>query len=230
MSFLLRTSRTATHICRSYRITLQQQPIQPRYASTVILDSSNICQITEKEKEITGQVNPVKGGPTAQAQKHVGEQLNSQNIADITKGEKKITGQDQPVKDGPTSKVQSILSQDRGRGRDVDIGSSSSSTTTSNQAVNASTSASTSGSSSASGVLDSATISKITDAEKKITGSDGPVKGGPTAQAQKHAGEPISSEALSDITAGEKEIAGDRLKGGPTSVAQSELGKSRNQS
>ena len=172
-------------------------------------------------------MNLVKGGPTAQAQKHVGEQLNAQNIADITKGEKKITGQDQPVKDGPTGKVQSMLSQ--AMGRDVDAGSNSSSST-SNQAAKASTSASSNGSSPASGVLDSATISKITDAEKRITGSDGPVKGGPTAQAQKHAGEPISSEALSDITAGEKQVAGDRLKGGPTSVAQSELGKSRNES
>ena len=77
-------------------------------------------------------------------------------------------------------------------------------------------------------MLDSATISKITDAEKKITGTDEQAKGGPTAQAQKHAGEPISSEALSDMTAGEKKVAGGRLKGGPTSTAQSELGKSRN--
>ena len=229
MSFLMRTSRNTAHICRSCRITLQQQPFQPRHASTVKLDSSTISQITEKEKEITGQVNPVKGGPTAQAQKHVGEQLNSQNIADITKGEKKITGQDQPVKDGPTSAVQSMLSQSQSQGQNASAGSSSSSTSTVNSAANASASTGPSGStSSASGVLDSATISKITDAEKKITGSDGPVKGGPTAQAQKHAGEPISSEALSDITAGEKDVAGERLKGGPTSVAQSELGKSRN--
>lgn len=53
--------------------------------------------------------------------------------------------------------------------------------------------------------------------------------GGPTAQAQKHVGEKISSENLSDITAGEKAITGgERIKGGPTSTAQSELSKSQN--
>lgn len=61
-----------------------------------------------------------------------------------------------------------------------------------------------------------------------MTGEHQPTKGGPTAQAQKHAGEPITSEALHDITEGEKKVSGgDRVKGGPTSTAQSELGKSR---
>ena len=77
-------------------------------------------------------------------------------------------------------------------------------------------------------MLDSATISSITEAEKKITGSDEPVKGGPTAQAQRHANEPINSQNLHDITEGEKKITGgQRVKGGPTATAQSELGKSR---
>ena len=40
-------------------------------------------------------------------------------------------------------------------------------------------------------------------------------------------GEKITSEALHDITEGEKKVAGERVKGGPTSAAQSELGKSR---
>ena len=88
---------------------------------------------------------------------------------------------------------------------------------------------STSPSAPATGTFDSATISKITAAEKEITGADGPVKGGPTAQAQKHAGEKITSEALRDITEGEKKITGERTKGGPTSAAQSELGRARNQ-
>ena len=83
------------------------------------------------------------------------------------------------------------------------------------------------GSAPSSGILDSSTISKITAAEKELTGKDSPVKGGPTAQAQKRAGEPITSEALHDITEGEKNIAGERVGGGPTSTAQSELGKSR---
>lgn len=53
------------------------------------------------------------------------------------------------------------------------------------------------------------------------------MKGGPTAQAQKHAGEPINASTLHDITEGEKAVAGDRVKGGPTATAQSELAKSR---
>jgi hypothetical protein len=216
MSFLMRTSRNAARVCHSCRIT--QQSIQARYASTV-LDSANISKITEKEKEITGQVSPVKGGPTVQAQKHVGERLNSRNISDITKGEKKITGQDQPVKDGPTGAAQSMLSQNNGGANTSGTPSSTISRAGNTRGKPSNT---------ASGVLDSATISKITDAERKITGSDEPARGGPTAQAQKHAGEPISSEALSDITTGEKKVAGDRLKGGPTSTAQSELGKGRN--
>lgn len=78
------------------------------------------------------------------------------------------------------------------------------------------------------GTLDSSTISKITDAEKKITGQDEPIKGGPTAQAQSRSGEPITSEALHDITEGEKKVTGgERVKGGPTSTAQSELAQSR---
>ena len=69
---------------------------------------------------------------------------------------------------------------------------------------------------------DSQTISQVTQKEKEITGSEQPVKGGPTAQAQKHVGKTLGSEVISDITKGEKEITGgERVKGGPTSVAQS---------
>lgn len=56
------------------------------------LNSENISKITEAEKQITGSDQPVKGGPTAQAQSHVGETINSETLSDITKGEKKITG------------------------------------------------------------------------------------------------------------------------------------------
>ena len=35
---------------------------------STILNSENISKITEKEKELTGEARPVKGGPTAQAQ------------------------------------------------------------------------------------------------------------------------------------------------------------------
>lgn len=78
-----------------------------------------------------------------------------------------------------------------------------------------------------SGKLDSETISRITHAESQLTGQAEPIAGGPTAQAQKHAGEPINSQTLHDITEGEKKVAGDRVKGGPTATAQSELSKSR---
>lgn len=77
------------------------------------------------------------------------------------------------------------------------------------------------------GTLDGQTISEINAAEKDLTGQSAPAKGGPTAQAQKHAGEPINAQTLHDITEGEKKVAGDRVKGGPTATAQSELAKSR---
>lgn len=75
------------------------------------LDSNTISQITAKEKELTGSDQPVKGGPTAQAQKHVGKQLDSSIVSDITKGEQKITKDDGPVQDGPSSLAQSMLTQ-----------------------------------------------------------------------------------------------------------------------
>ncbi len=67
--------------------------------------------MTEEEKKITGQDNPVKGGPTAQAQKHANQPLSSEVIHDITKGEEKITGNPNPVQSGPTSTAQSILTK-----------------------------------------------------------------------------------------------------------------------
>lgn len=194
---LARSSRNATRIPASFRVMSTK------------LDAENISKITQKEKEVTRQEQPVKGGPTAQAQKHAGEGLGSKTISAITKGEKNITGGER-VKGGPTSTAQRILT----------IGGNTSDESTTNT-----TSAS---SDPASGFLDSATISKITATEKSLTGSDNPTKGGPTSQAQKHLGEPITSEALHDITEGEKRVTGgERVKGGPTSTAQSELGRAR---
>lgn len=77
------------------------------------------------------------------------------------------------------------------------------------------------------GKLDGSVISEINAAESDLTGQKAPVKGGPTAQAQKHANEPINASTLHDITEGEKAVAGDTVKGGPTATAQSELAKSR---
>jgi hypothetical protein len=190
-----KTNDLSNHFTRPFSITA---------AMAAKVDATFISQITAAEKLMTGSDEPVKGGPTAKAQQHVGQNLTSQVIHDITEGEKLITGTDEPFKGGPTSVAQSTLS-----------GSNSSS----NMGANTS---------SASGTLDSATLHKITEAEKNLTGQARPIKGGPTAQAQSHAKEPITSEVLHDITEGEKKITGgERVKGGPTSQAQSELGKSR---
>ncbi|RYO36453.1 hypothetical protein AA0111_g2991 [Alternaria arborescens] len=171
---------------------------------SVQVDSNFISQITAAEKLITGKDEPAKGGPTAKAQQHAGQNLTAQVIHDITEGEKLLTGKAEVMQGGPTSIAQSALT--------------SGSSTSTNNANN----------SSASGKLDSETLSKITEAEKKLTGKAQPVAGGPTAQAQSHAKEPITSEALHDITEGEKKVTGgERVKGGPTSTAQSELAKSR---
>jgi hypothetical protein len=77
----------------------------------------------------------------------------------------------------------------------------------------------------ASSKVDSETISKITEREATLSGSNQPTPGGPTAQAQKHAGEPLSGEVVSDITQGEKAITGrdGAVKGGPSAFVQSEL-------
>jgi hypothetical protein len=77
-------------------------------ASNQTLNSDTISKITEKEKDITGQVDPVKGGPTAQAQKHADETINPQAVADITKGEQKITGKGGPTAGGPAATAQSM--------------------------------------------------------------------------------------------------------------------------
>lgn len=175
------------------------------------IDLAFISRITAAEKNITKKDEPKKGGPTAAAQSHVGQELTAQVIHDITMGEREITGNDRPVQNGPTSVAQSILTGGSG---------ASNTSSSSNSKFNSNAQP--------TGRLDSDTISKITQEEKKITGKDGPVTGGPTAQAQKHANQPITSEALHDITEGEKKITGgERVKGGPTSAAQSELGKSR---
>jgi hypothetical protein len=183
-------------------------------ASTVV-DSHFLSQITAAEKLLTKQDEPVKNGPTARAQSHVGQPLTTQIVHDITMGERNITGHEGPVQNGPTAVAQSYLSQSAG-------------TNNTNASTNTNSTTNANAGGPASGVLDSATISKITAKEKQLTGSENPAQGGPTARAQQHAGEPISSQALHDITEGEKKITGgERVKGGPTSTAQSELAKSR---
>ncbi|KAH7350445.1 hypothetical protein BKA66DRAFT_516408 [Pyrenochaeta sp. MPI-SDFR-AT-0127] len=182
------------------------------------VNSHFLSRIAAAEKTLTNSDQPVKNGPTARAQSHVGKELDAEVIRAITEGEKSITGSEKPVKGGPTSVAQSILtsgSSADGEGRST--------------AARTSSSKSRSTDGPHTGVLDSNTLSKIAQAEKELTGEERPIRGGPTAKAQHHANEPITSQALHDITEGEKKITGgERVKGGPTSTAQSELGKSRN--
>ncbi|KAL5113924.1 hypothetical protein ACEQ8H_008207 [Pleosporales sp. CAS-2024a] len=207
MSFLLRTARLpfSTLPCKAQTFTTTR-------TLALKIDSSFISAMTAAEKTLTKSDEPVKGGPTAAAQSHVGQELTSQIVHDITMGERKITGKEGPTTNGPTSVAQKMLS-----------GGGSSSTNKASSTNNSNANAGQH-----SGRLDSDTLSKITEKEKQLTGEDGPVPGGPTAKAQAHANEPITSQALHDITEGEKKITGgERVKGGPTSAAQSELGKSR---
>jgi hypothetical protein len=194
---------------------ISQKTFSTTLRLSITIDSDLLSQITAAEKTLTNKDGPITDGPTARAQKHVGQQLTSQVIHEITEAEKAITGSSGPTKGGPTAVAQGILTKEGGAGVKA-----SSSNSTSNSTSNASQQH--------NGKLDSSTIHEITEAEKNITGQEQPVQGGPTAKAQQHANEPITSEALHDITEGEKKITGgERVKGGPTSKAQSELGKSR---
>ena len=109
MSFLYRASMHSSRAARSHRVTPSRLFSMSPSNLSANLDSNNISKIAEAEKQITGQDNPVRGGPTAQAQSHAGQPINSEALRDITEGEKKITGQDRPVKGGPTAAAQSIL-------------------------------------------------------------------------------------------------------------------------
>ncbi|KAI2464317.1 hypothetical protein F4781DRAFT_439711 [Annulohypoxylon bovei var. microspora] len=66
-------------------------------------------------------------------------------------------------------------------------------------------------------------ISKIVAKEKELTGENRPVASGPTAQAQKHANEPVTGKVISDIAQGEKHVTsrGVPIHGGPAAFAQS---------
>jgi hypothetical protein len=194
---------------RAFKPLVRNRAFTTTRSTLIAVDSDFLSQITAAEKLITKKDGPVQNGPTARAQAHVGSELTSKIIHDITLGERSITGQEGPVPDGPTSIAQRFMSNNSTFANSSHTLTSTSSTTT-------------------SGKLDSNIISRITEKEKKITGHDHAVKDGPTAKAQQHANEPITSEALHDITEGEKKVTGrERVKGGPTSVAQSALGKSR---
>lgn len=92
------------------RVRITHSRLSSRTMSSTV-DSDLMSKMTEEEKKITGQNNPVRGGPTAQAQSHANQPLSAEVIHDITKGEEKITGNPSPVKGGPTSTAQSILTK-----------------------------------------------------------------------------------------------------------------------
>ncbi|KAJ4350808.1 hypothetical protein N0V95_004421 [Ascochyta clinopodiicola] len=224
MSFLLRTTRFIASTTPRFTTPITQRALSTTLRMSATIDSNLLSQITAAEKTLTNKEGPIPNGPTARAQKHVGQQLTAQVISEITEAEKEITGSANPAKGGPTAVAQKILTNEG-----ATDSSSNGAPITSNADPNQTSSNGPSGSEQHDGTLNSATLHKITEAEKEITGEDRPVKGGPTAKAQQHAKEPITSEVLHDITEGEKKITGgERVKGGPTSQAQSELGKSRN--
>lgn len=213
MAFLYRLTRSLPSTTRAIpSFTICHFTTTP--SPFIKVDSSFISRITAAEKTLTNSDEPTKGGPTAKAQAHVGQELTREVVSDITAGEKVITNSDEPVQGGPTSVAQSALTESNASG----ISNASSQTQNNNQNQNQNQNRSQTQSAEHNGKLDSATLSKITDAEKQLTGKDGPVPGGPTAKAQKHANEKITSEVLSEITEGEKKVTGgERVKGGPTS-------------
>lgn len=76
------------------------------------VESETISEITQKEKELTGQADPVKGGPTAQAQRHVHQGIaDGRVVSDIAKGEEAITHNGAPVAGGPAATAQSQAAQ-----------------------------------------------------------------------------------------------------------------------
>lgn len=71
------------------------------------VESDVISEVNKKEKELTGQPDPVKGGPTAQAQSHVHEKLSGGSVvSDVAKGEDSITHNGAPVAGGPAATAQ----------------------------------------------------------------------------------------------------------------------------
>lgn len=86
------------------------------------LDSETISNITRKENELTGTSDPVKGGPTAQAQKHARENISdSQVVGDIVKGEDNITRHGGPVAGGPGAYVMSEATNQGGNAVSRDL-------------------------------------------------------------------------------------------------------------
>ncbi|KAK6349459.1 hypothetical protein TWF696_005743 [Orbilia brochopaga] len=197
------------------------------------IDSSTVSKITQAEKDLTGLDGPVAGGPTARAQQHVGEAITASVLHDITEGEKSVTMDGSgPVKGGPTAVAQSELAKaikegeitPPSRGGPPPDTPSPISLSTVYTPTGEQTTRPTPGA-----TLDPPTISRIHDAERKITGEFDAAPGGPTDAAKRHAGEKIDGAVLREVVEGEKRVTGldSGVKGGPAGVAQSILSKSR---
>lgn len=121
------SGRTSTHLSNPH--TLLKTPLDTQKSSfhasrsfasrsstmaNRTVESQDISEITNREKTLTGQDDPVKGGPTAQAQRHVHDRISSGSvISDIAKGEEAITHNGAPVAGGPAAAAQSQAAQAR---------------------------------------------------------------------------------------------------------------------
>lgn len=103
---LSRNIATTTTTTKSSRLYTTSAPASMAQRS---LDPQTISEITHKESEaLTGQPQPVRGGPAAQAQAHANADLTARRVSDIAKGEHAVTGgQGGPVAGGPAAFAQS---------------------------------------------------------------------------------------------------------------------------
>lgn len=120
---LTQISRSRTH--QNTSIPNRKSPFHtstPSKMANRTVESDIISEITQKEKDLTGQADPVKGGPTAQAQSHVHEKLSGGSVvSDIAKGEESITHNGAPVAGGPAAAAQSHATQARNEVSRADV-------------------------------------------------------------------------------------------------------------
>jgi len=105
----LLSTRTITNHPRLFQTSttsLKQQ-------SAMSLNSNTISDITQKEKELTGQDAPVKGGAAAAAMSNANKPLTGDVVSDITRGEQNTHGGGGPIAGGAAATAQSIASKVR---------------------------------------------------------------------------------------------------------------------
>ncbi|KAI5867863.1 hypothetical protein GGS23DRAFT_550428 [Durotheca rogersii] len=162
-------------------------------ASDRTVDSNILSKIAAREKRLAGEDGPTKDGPPAQAQKHAGENITGRIVSDIAQGENRATRGDVPIQGGPGALIQRLASPKV-------------------NPVPAHTAR-----------LGSHLISATTVAGERLTGQSRPVKGGLTAQAQRHAGEQVPRRNSHAITNDQQQVTGDdAVKRDPAATVQSE--------